>query len=1135
MNENSLIDFLKIPGYQNLLSEYEFGQSQALISLPRSVRLPFIAALHHDLNRTILFITSKSDRLLSMFEEFSFWVENSRRHIFSEPSPLFYEKSGWSAATRYDRLDTLTDIAQYYIPERKDFFSPSVIFTSVKSLMTKTIPRRDFIRNSFSLNVSDEIVINNLVLRLLTNSYSLVDIVVAGGQLSRRGGILDVWPTNFKNPVRIEFFGDEIETMRIFNPATQRSIEKINSVFIPPGREIFQIKKILKNENLPNELSEFYIPAVFPSAGSLIDYLPKDSIIVLDNAASLQVTADEIETQSIRIKAENEEPGLIPLNFPTPFITWSEIIDEISQRNSIDLGFPLNENGHQISNAFSPSPRFGSRLDAFFEFIHDKNKKIERVYIVSKQINRIKEVQEGISASSSALEKVVFIEGVLNAGWKVQYPGDKEQYLFSDNELFGWELPRPRRQKRTSSISPEVSYADLTVGDYVVHVDYGIARFAGLVYRSIEGKNRDFLLLEYADDDELFVPVHQADRISFYIGPDNRQPKRSRLGSADWKNKRSRTRQAVKEIAYDLLELYATRQTVKGFAFQEDTEWQAELEGSFPFQETDDQARAIVEVKRDMERDRPMDRLLCGDVGYGKTEVALRSAFKAVMNNKQVALLVPTTVLAQQHFETFKSRIAPFPVQIEMLSRFRTPSEQAKILLQLEVGEIDVVIGTHRLLQQDVIFKDLGLLIIDEEQRFGVTHKEFFKKMRQEIDVLTLTATPIPRTLYMALSGIRDISVINSPPAERLPILTFTGPYEEDVVRKAIIREIDRGGQVFFVHNRVKSIQIVANRLQKIVPDAKIGIAHGQMHEKTLSNVMKKFTAGDIDVLLSTSIIESGLDIPNANTLILDRADTFGLAQLYQLRGRVGRGSSRAYAYFFHHKKKMPTPESLERLEIIAENTQLGAGYSIAMRDLEMRGAGDLLGTIQHGYIASVGFHLYTRLLAEAVHQLKGEKGFKSRVGKLLSVKPIRPLVSVELPMPVHIPSDYVRNDSLRLMLYRRIADISNEDDISLIIEEFDDRFGPLPEELINLLYQLRVKLKAEKCDLFSVSAEGKYILLKYPPSNEENTHRELTDLGKGIRRGKNVYRLPMEGRTDWRIRLINILDILSTQTEVDY
>jgi len=447
MSENSLINFSKIPGYKNLLSEYESGQSQALISLPRSVRLPFIAAIHNDLKQTILFVTSKSDRLLSMFEEFSFWVEESRRHIFSEPSPLFYERSGWSAATRYDRLDTLTDIAQYFIPGRKEFYSPSVIFASVKSLMTKTMPRRDFIRSSFSLNVGDKTEINDLIFKLLTNGYTPVEIVVAGGQLSRRGGILDIWPTNFKNPARIEFFGDEMDTMRIFDPVTQRSIEKIDSVFIPPGREILRVDTIEKIEDEPEELSEFFIPAVFPSAGSLIDYLPKDSIIVLDNAASLQVTADEIETQAIRTKMESEGSGMIPSDFPAPYITWSEIIDEISQRNSIDLGFPLSENGHQISNAFSPSPRFGSRLDELFRFINDNDKKIERVYIVSKQINRIKEVQDGFSSSSSNLGKVVFIEGGLNAGWKVQYPAGKEQYLFSDSELFGWKLPRPRRQK----------------------------------------------------------------------------------------------------------------------------------------------------------------------------------------------------------------------------------------------------------------------------------------------------------------------------------------------------------------------------------------------------------------------------------------------------------------------------------------------------------------------------------------------------------------------------------------------------------------------------------------------------------------------------------------------------------------
>ncbi|MCD6356813.1 MAG: transcription-repair coupling factor, partial [Anaerolineaceae bacterium] len=823
--------------------------------------------------------------------------------------------------------------------------------------MTKTMPRREFIKHSLTIKIKNIYPINELVRKLITASYLPTEIVVAGGQFSRRGGILDIWPSNYAKPVRLEFFGDAIDTMRIFNPASQRSVEPIQTLFIPPAREILQ-KQAFNGSHLKHkELSEFSIPSVFTSAASLINYLPKNSIIIFDNASSLQATANEIEAQSLKVKEENEEIGLIPRNLPFPYFSWSELIDEIYLRNSIDLGFPLNGKGHQISSAFSPSPRFGSRLDDFFQFLMKQKEEIRKVFIVSKQINRIKEVQEASAAYSSLLEKMVYCEGSLNAGWQIQYSSRNKQYLFTDSELFGWELPRPRRKKPRLSGSPEGVFADFSIGDFVVHIDHGIAQFAGLVHRSIEGVERDYLLLEFGDDDELFVPVHQADRISTYVGPDNRKPRLSRLGSENWKNKCNGAKRAVRKIAYDLLDIYAKRQLVKGYAFQADTEWQAALENSFPFQETEDQVNAIQEVKNDMETPRPMDRLLCGDVGYGKTEVALRSAFKAVMDNKQVAMLVPTTVLAQQHFETFKARLSPFPVEVEMLSRFRSPSEQAKILLRLEAGEIDIVIGTHRLLQQDVLFKDLGLLIIDEEQRFGVAHKEYFKKMRQEIDVLTLTATPIPRTLYMALSGIRDISVINSPPDERLPIQTFTGPYDEKVARKAILREIDRGGQVFFVHNRIQTIRTVASQLQKLIPEAKIGIAHGRMKEKNLADVMMKFNAGEIDVLLSTSIIESGLDIPNANTIILDRADTFGLAQLYQLRGRVGRGSSRAYAYFFHHNKKAPTREGLERLEIIAENTQLGAGYSIAMRDLELRGAGDLLGTMQHGYIASVGFH----------------------------------------------------------------------------------------------------------------------------------------------------------------------------------
>ena len=563
----------------------------------------------------------------------------------------------------------------------------------------------------------------------------------------------------------------------------------------------------------------------------------------------------------------------------------------------------------------------------------------------------------------------------------------------------------------------------------MVHVDYGIGRFAGLVERTLDDLRREFLLIEYADGDQLFVPVHQADRVTRYIGAEGATPTASRLGTQEWERTKTRAHEAVAEVARDLLELYARRMTVEGHAFPPDSTWQHELEASFPYIETEDQLAALRAVKSDMERLRPMDRLICGDVGYGKTEVALRAAFKAVMDGRQVAILVPTTVLAQQHFNTFRQRLAAFPVAVDMLSRFRSRAEADAILKRLGRGEVDILIGTHRLLQKDVGFKELGLVVIDEEQRFGVTDKENLKQLRTEVDVLTMTATPIPRTLYLALTGARDISTINTPPEERLPINTHVGPYDARLVRQAVLREMDRGGQVFFVHNRVQTIESMHARLERLVPEARLAVAHGQMPEKDLADVMERFSGGALDVLLSTSIIESGLDIPNANTLIVDRADTFGLAQLYQLRGRVGRGAARAYAYFFRHPQFRATEEALERLEILAEHTQLGAGYSIAMRDLEMRGAGDVLGVRQHGHIAAIGFHLYTRLLAAAVRRLKGGRDLGPEPGAALAT-PDPLMVSVELPLAYSIPVVYIPDRDLRLHLYRRLADFRTEDEL---------------------------------------------------------------------------------------------------------
>ena len=1127
MKKTEIIDFSRFSAYHKLLESLQEDGKRLPLSLPRSVRLPFLADLQKEWDAPVVFITSRPDRLQIMHEEFGFWTDSHDHLIFAEPTPLFYERTGWSLDVKRDRLLTLEALARHCLPAIDPKRVSPVIFTSAKALMQRTAPRRIFLKSIQKLSAGSEHDMGELTRKWVTLGYKFSEIVVAPGQFSRRGGLLDIWPMTIDEPVRLEFFGDEIESMRMFDPATQRSSEEIDEVVVTPAGEVIS-DSLLEIEESENECAvEFNIPLVYESAATLLDYLPARSIVLIDNAASVRVTAEEVETQALKMREENIGAGKLNPDFPVPYVTWSEIEDHLSRLSSIDLGFPLEKEGHSLSASFAPAPRFGGRTEDFLGFVEDIAHKSGTVFIVSKQLDRLKEIRETRDSAIWESGGTILMEGSLSGGWHAEFDDGSEQYLFSDSEIFGWERPLPRRRRTKRYDAPEFTYADLEAGEYVVHIDHGVGRFAGLVKRTLGGVERDYLKVEFADEDQLFVPVHQADRLNAYIGPDERIPHLTRLGSAEWSNAKARVRGAVKEVAEELLELYARRQTAEGFVYKLDTEWQKILESSFPYTETPDQIKALNEVKDDMESNKPMDRLLCGDVGYGKTEVALRAAFKVVMDGRQVAMLVPTTVLAQQHFDTFSSRLVPFPVKVEMLSRFRTPSEQAEVLLGLESGEVDIVIGTHRLLQTDVFFKKLGLLIIDEEQRFGVTHKEFFKRMRAEIDVLTLTATPIPRTLYMALSGIRDISVINSPPSDRLPIHTYVGGYDPDIVRRAVIREIDRGGQVFFVHNRVQTIGAMASHLQKIVPEARIGIAHGQMKETMLSEVMRRFNSGEIDVLLSTSIIESGLDIPNANTLIVDRGDTFGLAQLYQLRGRVGRGSSRAYAYLFHHKKKMPTPEGLERLETIAEHAHLGAGYSIAMRDLEMRGAGDLLGTDQHGHIAAVGFHLYTRLLGQAVNEIKRSGELSPDIAESIEITGVRPMVTVDLPLDIGIPNDYIPEDQLRLRLYRRIADMTEQQEVDDLEAEFNDRFGPVPDEVKNTLWQLRMKIIAEESGLSSITIERDHIVLRFPPLPEEKDVRDLPDLGGIVRRGKNAFWIPLKSEVDWKIRLNNSLLIL--------
>lgn len=1130
--QSLLSHFRTLAPYKHLLSELAEHKPVPGLGLPRSARLPLLSALLTDVQQPILLITDRADHALSMFDELGFWVR-SPRYLFAEPNPLFYEDAAWGIATRRDRLQVLTALSAYHLPFAKKPDTPPIIVASVRSLMTRTLPRRDFLKACKKLSVNQTSQPDGLMREWARIGYQRVNTVLEPGQFSGRGGILDVWAPTEHNPVRLDFFGDEIETIRSFDPASQRTLEKLETILITPAREF--LADATESEA---PLSEFHIPLLHGQPASLLDYLPQKTLVLVDDISLIDIMANEVEEQAVKFRQESINEGTLSPDFPVPYVPWSELNDNLSEFVHLELGLstysPLSEEEGKgegdLASHFGHDERFGGRLKPFIDYLAPIVENGEQVFIVSRQAQRLKELWNEHYPDSEHTN-LEFIEASLSEGFTLKNQSLISIHLITDSEVFGWERPQPRTRQRQAADTPEMLYADLQVGDYVVHVDHGVGRFAGLIQRQLDGHEREFLAVEYDRGDILYVPVHQADRLTRYVGADGGKPSLDNLGGQVWAETKARVKEAVQRVAEDLLDLYARRQVVEGFSFSEDSQWQKELEDSFPYVETEDQKRAIAEIKRDMERARPMDRLLCGDVGYGKTEVALRAAFKAVMSGKQVAVLVPTTVLAQQHFETFCQRLAAFPVKVEMLSRFRTPREQTEILHQLSVGEVDIIVGTHRLISSDVVFKDLGLVVIDEEQRFGVTHKEHLKKLRTEVDVLTLTATPIPRTLYMALTGVRDISNLNTPPEERLPIITHVGPYSPRLVRQAILRELERGGQIFFVHNRVQTIDAMSAHLAKLVPEARIDIGHGQMAETQLSAVMHRFGNAEIDILLSTTIIESGLDIPNANTLIVDRADTFGLAQLYQLRGRVGRGAMRAYAYFFRHNKMSPTQEGQQRLEVIAENTQLGAGYSIAMRDLEIRGAGELLGTRQHGFIQSVGFHLYTRMLADAVRRMRR---IASDVLKVESDKfdhafstfnlPLSIPVNVDLPLAVGIPVSYIPDQDLRLRLYRRIADVRDETELDALGSEFRDRFGHLPEMVQNLFYQIRVKLRAEEAGLTSVSWESGQVLLKYPAPPEGMEPKRLPDMPNGVRGGKGQYWITVTKEEVWTAKLLDVL-----------
>lgn len=1068
------------PAYKELLTAIEAGKPPNLIGLPRAAHLPVLAALQASVRRPILLLTNRTDNALAIIGELGLWTSGVEVKLFSEPDPLFYEQTPWSASTRRDRIQVLASLTAEMVPGASKSEGLSILVAPARGAITRTMPRRDFVRSTKILKKGQNVSIMELVEKWLQKGYEPSSVVISPGQFARRGGILDIWPAGDQFPARIEFFGDEIDMLRRFDPSTQRTIEIFEHLLITPARE-YLLPALGNGTYAQNEKhQEFHIPLLHPGRTTLLSYLPQNTLVFVDDLEIFRETINAIDDQAASLRERNIADGVLDDGYPLPYLSWESFEKDLKARQAIALGPVSSSPEKRVAAMFSPNQRFGGQLRPFLTHIQAEKERGTEVVIVSRQASRLAEIwKEHIPFMSSP--KVV--KGNLENGWRMRTQTGADLCLFTDGEIFGWERVQPRRRPWRKVEPPEKSYSDYEVGAYVVHIDHGIGKFMGLVQRMLEGVMGEYLALEYAEGDRLYVPIHHANRLSRYVGPNSKAPRITRLGSSRWKRLKDNVKKEVEQIATDLLKLYARREIVTGYAFSEDTVWQRELEASFPYIETEDQLRVLGEVKHDMEQPKPMDRLICGDVGYGKTEIAVRAAFKAVMDGRQVAILVPTTVLAQQHYDTLLERVSAFPVNVHMLSRFRTTRQQKRTLAGLVKGEVDIVVGTHRLLSSDVHFHDLGLLVVDEEQRFGVAHKEKIKKMRTNVDILTLTATPIPRTMYMALTGVRDISRLDTPPEERLAAITHVGDYDTELIKRAIWRELERGGQVFFVHNRVKTILAMKRHIERLVPEARIGVAHGQMPEKILSLRMRSFALGEIDILLSTSIIESGLDIPNANTLIVDRADMFGLAQLYQLKGRVGRGAQQAYAYFFKHRSKSPTLEGHLRLETIAENTELGAGYSIAMRDLEIRGAGDILGTRQSGHIAAVGFHLYTRLLAGAVQRIKGKmpKQIRQEVQRI-NFQAQRPSIQIALPLATGIPENYIPDRAMRLSLYRRMAALRRLEKIADLEEEFEDRFGPLPKRVLNLFLQLRMKILAEKIGLVAITTEHKQIVLQYPP-----------------------------------------------------
>ena len=1260
MNLSGLLKLLaQLPAYQALMAVPE-STPQALLQAAR----PYVVAgLKQDRTGALLLVTARSEMAQQLALSLESWLPPREAggppiYLFAEPDALPYERISWSGYTRQQRLTALSALQSRTGPK-------PLIITSARALMQKTLPARELRLSLRPLRTGGVVRLEQMTTNWVQTGYNPAETVEEPGTFARRGGIIDIWPPNLAAPIRIDLFGDEVDSLRIFDPTTQRSLTRVDNVEIGPGSEALakygpaalarlgvRGDSLTTLENIGNDVNasplmdpslllavreelrleveqlsqgqsfhgvEWYLPYFYEQPTSLLDYLDGDATLVLDDSLDFFATVHELEGQAANLCEELQRSGELPHNFALPFFTGEELRSQLAQRNPILLGYgdlygKNTDANTPLARSFAPGPRYGGKVKPIIDDLQKEQNQSHYTILATRQAARLQEslreadiiahVQSDLTTPPAP--GITLVQGVLGEGFVMKGltgptgGAARTLHFYTDTELYGWSKPQARqRSHKQSRVAAEVFFSDVKQGDFVVHLEHGIGTFDGLVKLKLDAIEREYLQVSYARGDKLYVPVHQADRLSRYVGAGEKNPNITRLGTADWQTVKDRAKRAVADIAQDLLHLYAERELITGYVYSPDGPWQEEMEASFPYEETEDQLQAVDAIKRDMESDKPMDRLICGDVGYGKTEVAIRAAFKAILDGRQVAMLVPTTILAQQHYRTISQRLGRFPMRVEMLSRFRTASQQQKIINGLREGSIDFVVGTHRLLSDDVDFKELGMIIIDEEQRFGVAHKEKFKQLRTKVDVLTLSATPIPRTLHMSLSGIRDMSTINTPPKERLPVHTVLSEFDEVLVRHAVQRELDRNGQVFVVNDKIRGLHYLSDRIQHLVPTARILVAHGQMPERELEDAMIAFAEGNYDVLISTTIIENGLDIPNANTIIINRAEHFGLAQLYQLRGRVGRSAQRGHCYLLYEKHTALSHDSRRRLAAIMESSEeLGAGFRIAMRDLEIRGAGELLGARQHGNIDSVGFDLYTRLLAQAINEAKRKKDrFAQAVGESEGEEagetgdtrqetretrpvgtgeaqetgtaavatrplplamdletpfdledPLAPPVQLDLPIDAQIPQIYIDDEGLRLQIYRRIAGITHLETLDEMRQELLDRFGKdeesgsLPEEVENLLFQIKVKILALKAGVERIGRELDQLVLRSEAL--ENMNRpamqrrirlglgqiddDTIDPERSARVARRAIYLPVDEEGIWRTALVRTLEIMA-------